>query len=113
MVLFAAFDLEFPFIQAAGPVLLQQAGESAVGKQTAFGLAGGAIVAFVFSIDDALYGRTAVGARFAVAAVDGHLRPESGDLRRKPSTGFDAETFNPFGKGRFHRSVEARGLLLA
>src|SRR5262245_18122943 len=76
----AGFNVRLPFIQAARPILLQQSREGAIRKQTPVGLARGAVVAFVFCVDDVLDRRTTDGARFAVPPMNSHLWTESRDL---------------------------------
>ena len=56
--------------------------------EPATGLAGGAVVHFVFGVADPLDRRPADRARLAVPAVHGHPLPKCSDLLREPVSGF-------------------------
>ena len=58
-------------------------------------MAGCAVVALIFCIDDALDRRLTNRAGFAEPAVDGHPGPKCGDFGRKVPGGFRANRFHP------------------
>src|SRR5207237_4035679 len=70
----------FHFFESPGPVGLEEAGEGAIGEQAAAGLAARAVVDLVLGVDDPLHRRAADRARAPIAAVDGHLLAERGDV---------------------------------
>ena len=88
------------FVDAARPVRLEQAGQRAVGEQLAAGLAGGAVVALVGGVPDALHRRAARRARLAVLAVHGHLGVERGHLLRELLAALGAQQLHPLGEHR-------------
>lgn len=66
-------------LERTRPVLLQQAGEGAVGEKPSAGLTGRAVVGLVSGIDDSLDRRAAHGTGLAMAPVHGHLVVERSD----------------------------------
>src|ERR1041385_8245065 len=84
------------------PVVVEEAGERAVGEEFAAGLAAGAVVGLVFGVDDVLHGRAAVGARFAVAAVDRHAGAKGGHLFGEGVAGVFAEAIDPVAECGLH-----------
>lgn len=83
------------FVEGAGPVFAEEAGEGAVGEEFAGGLAGGAVVGFVAGVADALDFCAAAGAGKFVATVDGHAFAEGGDFFGEFTSGFGAEVIGP------------------
>ena len=70
----------FEFVEGAGPVGAEEAGEAAVGEDLAAGLAAGAVVGFVVGVADALDLFAAARAGLVEAAVHGHFGAKGGDL---------------------------------
>src|SRR6266849_5039138 len=89
---------EIEFVEGAGPVFAEEAGEGAVGKELSAGLARRAIVGFVGSVANALDRGVAARAGLFVAAVNGHAFAEGGDLLGEFAGGFGAEAIGPLGK---------------
>src|SRR5262249_54740613 len=77
-----------PFVETAWPVFLQEPGQGAVREEFALRLTCYAVVALIFSINDALDGTAAHRAGLAITAVDGHIRPERGHFCGKLSVRF-------------------------
>ena len=94
------------------PIAMQQARESPVGKQPPSGLAAGAVVRLVLGVDDVLYGGAAVGAWFAVAAVDGEVGAERGDFLGESIDSLGAESLGPFEQRAARGVVEAGHLVV-
>src|SRR5690349_9455738 len=91
------------FLEGLGPVLLHQRGQAPVGQEAPAALALRAVVALVVRVADALYGRTAVGAWLAEAAVHGHALAERGDLVGEAFAHLVAQTRGPFVQHRHGR----------
>jgi hypothetical protein len=89
----------FEFVEGAGPVGAEEAGEATIGEDFAAGLAMGAVVGLVVGVADALDGLAATGAGLAKAAMDRHFRAEGGDFFREALLGFSAETVDPESEG--------------
>ena len=104
---FGCGDEEFEFVEGAGPVFAEEAGEGAVGEEFAGGLAGRAIVGFVAGVADALDFAAAARARLFIAAVDSHAFAEGGDIFRELAGGFGAETVGPVDEAGADGFVEA------
>src|SRR5258708_5988787 len=77
----------FEFVEGAGPVCAQEAGEASVCENLSSGLALGAVVCLVVGVADALYRLAAGGAWPAEAAVDSHVVAEGGDFLGEVATG--------------------------
>jgi hypothetical protein len=103
----------FEFVEGAGPVGAEEAGETTVGEDFAAGLAMGAVVGLVVGVADALDGLAAAGAGLAIAAMNGHFRTEGGDFLREALLGFSAEAVDPeseSGAGGGEEAVPVFGL---
>ena len=85
----------FEFVEGAGPIFAQEAGEAAVGKDLAAGLASGAVVGLVVSVADALDFFSAAGAGVVKLAVDGEFGAECGDAFGEGFVGFPGEAVGP------------------
>ncbi len=105
--LFRPGDEEFEFVEGAGPVFAEEAGEGAVGEEFAAGLAGGAVVGFVAGVADALDFGAAARAGLFVAAVDGHAFAEGGDFFGEFAGGLGAEAIGPLREAGADGFVEA------
>ena len=90
-----AFFEGFQFVEGAGPVFAQEAGETAVGEDLAVGLALSAVVGLVVGVADALDGLAAGGAGLSEAAVNGHVFAEGCDFFREGLGGFGVEPVDP------------------
>ena len=90
----AAFE-GFEFVEGAGPIGFEQAGQAAVGEDFAAGLADWAVVGFVVCVADALDWRAASGARLTEAAMDGHFRAECSYFFWESVLGFGVEAIDP------------------
>src|SRR5260370_22961224 len=104
------------FVERARPVLMQQAGNSAVGEQASAGLASRTIIGLVAGITYALdFGPTA-RAWLAIAAVDRHAGPKRGYPLRNVAGRFGPQKLGPFDQRRARRVVKPldflRGQLL-
>src|SRR5580765_2466766 len=98
---------EFEFVEGAGPVFAEEAGEGAIGEEFAVGLARGAVVGFVGGVADALdFGVAARAGKF-VAAVDSHAFAEGGNFFGKLAGGFGAEAVRPAGEAEADGFIEA------
>src|SRR5712692_6468204 len=112
----SSFPEGLEFVERARPVLVQQAGKSAVGEQASSGLASRTIIGLVAGITYALdFGPTA-RAWLSIAAVDRHAGPKRGDLLGKCAGCFGPQALGPFDQRRARRVVEPldflRGQLL-
>src|SRR5690348_13140591 len=96
----SVYALDIPgsieIVKRARPTRLEQARQRAVGQYRATCLAVGAVIGFIVGIDDALHRSPAVRARFAEAAVHGHLRPERRDAFREVFARLVSQAFGPF-----------------
>ena len=97
----------FQLLERAWPVFAQQTRQRAIRKQSAASLTGRAVIGFVCRVDDALHRRSAVGARLAIAAVNGHLFVKRGDLLGKLVTRLIAKPGNPLEQGDARRLIQA------
>src|SRR5205823_14892664 len=70
------------------PIFLEQQRERTVGQQLAVRLAAGTIIRLVVGVSNSLHRRAAKRTRLTELAVDGHLRPERGDVLRKTDAVF-------------------------
>ncbi len=89
---------EIEFVEGAGPVFAEEAGEGAVGEEFSAGLARGAIVGFVGGVANALDRGVAARAGLFVPAVNGHAFAESGDFFGEFAAGLGAQAIGPLGK---------------
>ena len=103
----AAFQ-GFQFVQGAGPVGFEQAGETAIGEKLAASLAGGAVVRLIVGKLDALDGAAATGTGLVEAAVHGHFGAECGDFLGKSGGSFRAKAGDPGIQGLLEGVVELR-----
>jgi hypothetical protein len=85
----------FEFIEGAGPVGFQEAGQAAIGENFSSGLATGAIVGFVVGVANALDFLSAGWAGLSVAAVNGHFLSKRGDFFGEGGFGLRAQAFDP------------------
>src|SRR5574342_851103 len=99
--------------ERARPIRPEQSRERAVGEELAARLALRAVVGLVVRVADTLNWRAAVGARLAVAAVDGHLRPEGRDILGEVTARLVAKAHDPVKERRPRRLVEPRMLAVA
>ena len=76
-------------------------------------MAAGAVVAFVFGVDDALNGGAARWARFSIATVDGHFGAEGGDFFGEALGGFGIQAIGPVGEDRLRGRVELGDLFVS
>ena len=53
---FSALEMHLPLVQAAGPILFQEAGKSAICEEASVGLTGSAVIALIFRIHNTLDG---------------------------------------------------------
>ena len=102
----------FQFIQRAGPVGAEEAGEATIGENFAVRLAAGAVVGFVVGVADSLNFLAAPGAGLSVTAVRCHPLSECGDLFGEVGCCICAQTVNPEGEG-FASGVEEALPLIA
>src|SRR5262249_973541 len=86
------------FIECLWPVLAQEPRERPICEQLSLGLALRAIVHFVFTVDDALYGRSTGRAGLAEPAMHRHALVERGYLLRKVAAGLLLKLQRPFRK---------------
>ena len=97
-------------LEALRPVAVEKAREGPVREELAARLARRAVVRLVVCVDDALDFRPAGGARLAVLAVHGHLRPEGGHLLGELLAGVPAQPLRPVEKRLLRRVVKAGDL---
>src|SRR5712692_6895045 len=102
----SSFPEGLKFVERARPVLVQQAGKSAVGEQASSGLASRTIIGLVAGIANTLDLGTAARARLAIAAVDRHAGPKRGYLLGKCAGRFGPQALGPFDQRRARRVVK-------
>src|SRR5579884_706332 len=85
----------FQFVEGAGPVCAEQAGEAAVGEDAAAGLATSAVVRLIVGVADALHLLATAWTGLAVAAMDGHTFAEGGYLLRELPACLRAQAIDP------------------
>jgi hypothetical protein len=85
----------FEFVEGAGPIGTEEAGEAAVGEDFAAGLASWTVVGFVVCVADALDGCGAARAGLEIAAVRGHVGAEGGYFFGELELGFCIEAVYP------------------
>src|SRR5678815_4112161 len=95
-----------PFLNRLRPIILEQAGEAAVGEELAAGLAAGAVVGFVFGPDDPLHRGAADGAGLAEASVDCHFRAKGGYLLWEFPFRLGEQTLGPALERCLNRRIE-------
>src|SRR5271165_1816509 len=111
MLCSAAFE-GFEFVQGAGPVFAEQAGEAAVGEDFSAGLATGAVVGLVVGVADALNLLSAAGAGLVKLAMHGEFGAEGGDAFGKGLVCFLAQAVHPDFEGGAGSGEEAGPLLV-
>src|SRR5712692_1797214 len=102
----SSFPEGLEFVERARPVLVQQAGKSAVGEQASARLASRTIIGLVARVADALDFGATTRAWLAIAAVDRHAGPKRGDLLGKCTSRFGPQTLGPFEQRRARRVVK-------
>src|SRR5882724_462031 len=99
--------------ERARPVRSQEARQRTIREQLAARLALGAIVGLVVRVPDTLDGGAAVGAGLAVAAVDGHPRPEGRHALGELAARSLPQAHDPVVERSARRLVEPRVLTVA
>src|SRR5688572_25885616 len=102
----------FQFLDAARPVVLEQAGQRPVGQYAAAGLAARTVVGLVGSVPDTLHFGATDRARLAKTPVHGELRPERGDAFWKRTRRFAPQPLQPIPQHALRAFVQARDLLV-
>src|SRR3954454_22631067 len=82
-------------LYSPGPVVVQQAGQTAVSQQTSSGLAPGTVVRFVACVPNPLNFGAAHGAGLTEAAVNRHSVTKCRDFFGKFPRGFSAKAVDP------------------
>src|SRR6478672_612393 len=99
-------------VDGSRPVLLEEPGQCAIGKEPASGLAARAVVRLVRRVPNALHRRSARGTGEPEAPVDRHLLVEGSHFLGEAVTDCRAQAPGPFAQRRQRRVAQPLDLLL-